>query len=294
MNQPLIDASQPLFSPAPSTRIASGGKQAATLAARWAPKLLSGAAASWFAVAVAGQLIFVAYIIAFYGGVALAGNPEEWNKVLPHGWESGNTLGNLLVSTHLLFAVLIIVGGALQLTPAVRRRWPRFHRMNGRIYMLSALIMSLGGLVMLWTRNAVGDLPQHLALSFNAVLILLCASMALRFALVRDIARHRPWAIRLFLVVSGVWFFRVGLMFWVIANQGPVGFDPATFTGPALNAIGLGQTLVPLAIAELYFRAKRSATPMPKLLTAGVLGLCVLLTAGGVAAASMAMWLPRL
>ena len=46
---------------------------------------------------------------------------------------------------------------------------------------------------------------------------------------------HRRWAIRLFLAVSGVWFFRVGLMFWIGANQGAVGFDPASFTGPALS-----------------------------------------------------------
>ena len=65
---------------------------------------------------------------------------------------------------------------------------------------------------MLWTRNAVGDLPQHLALSFNAVLILLCAGFTLRYAIARRIDQHRRWAIRLFLVVSGVWFFRIALI----------------------------------------------------------------------------------
>ena len=48
---------------------------------------------------------------------------------------------------------------------------------------------------------------------------------------------HREWAIRLFLVVSGVWFFRVFLMLWLTINQGPAGFDIETFQGPALKYI---------------------------------------------------------
>ncbi len=261
---------------------------------RAAPKLLQHAASSWFVVAVAGQLLFVIYIIGFYGGALLAGRPEDWNQVLPHGWDPASPWGNALVAAHLLFAVLIILGGALQLVPRIRQRWPRLHHWNGRIYLSAALIMSVGGLIMLWTRNAVGDLPQHLALSFNAVLILVCAGFTLRYAIARRIDQHRRWAIRLFLVVSGVWFFRIALMGWIIANQGPVGFDPRSFTGPALNLIGIGQTLLPLAVAELYFRAQRSRTVAPKLAIAALLGVCTLLTAGGVASAGMAMWLPRL
>ncbi len=38
--------------------------------------------------------------------------------------------------------------------------------------------------------------------------------MALRYALARNIDAHKRWAVRTFIVVSGVWFFRVGLMLW--------------------------------------------------------------------------------
>jgi len=262
--------------------------------ARWARQSLTAGATSWFAVAVLGQLMFVIYILGFYGATALGGNPEAWNAVLPNGWEAGNWFGNTVVSLHLVFTVLIVAGGALQLTPMVRRHWPRFHRMNGRFYMVSAVIMSVGGLIMLWTGNAVGDLSQHIALSINALVILLCAAMTVRFAVQRRLDIHRRWAIRLFLAVSGVWFFRVGLMFWLVANQGPAGFDPETFTGPSLTFISFGQYLIPLAIAELYFRAQRSTSITQKLLTTSLLAISTLVTGAGVAAATMMMWLPRL
>ncbi len=43
---------------------------------------------------------------------------------------------------------------------------------------------------------------------------MICAAMALHYALARNIDAHKRWALRTFIVVSGVWFFRVGLMLW--------------------------------------------------------------------------------
>ena len=215
-------------------------------------------AASWFVVAVFGQLMFVMYVIGFYGTAAARGEFESWNKVLPHGYVAGDTAGNVIVSLHLLFAVIITVGGALQLLPKLRQIAPAFHRWNGRVYVFSALIMAVGGIIMVLTRGGVGGLSQHIAIIINGLLIIVCALMAYRFARARRFDLHRRWALRLFLVVSGVWFFRIGLMFWIVVNQGPVGFDPETFRGPALTILAFAQYLVPLLMLELYFRAQAS------------------------------------
>ena len=123
------------------TTVAIGAGASANRASR----ALKGAAVSWFTVAVLGQWMFVAYVIGFYGSAAIRGRFEEWNKVLPHGYVAGDTVGNLVVSLHLLFAVVVIVGGALQLLPQVRRIAPAFHRWNGRVYLSSVLLMSVGG-----------------------------------------------------------------------------------------------------------------------------------------------------
>jgi hypothetical protein len=260
---------------------------------RFASIALNAVATSWFVVAVLGQLLFVLYVVGFYGRAAAQGQFEKWNKVLPHGFVAGDTLGNVVVSVHLLVAVLIIVGGALQLLPVLRQRWPAVHRWNGRLYMLFAVLMSVGGLVMVATHDGIGDRSQHIAISLNAVLILVCAAMALRHALARRIDLHRRWALRLFLAVSGVWFFRIGLMFWIVVNQGPVGFDPESFTGPFLTFLAFAQYLLPLAVLQLYFHAQNRSAGARLAMAAG-LGVLTLMTAAGIAAASMIMWLPRL
>jgi hypothetical protein len=100
--------------------------------------------------------------------------------------------------------------------------------------------------------------------------------------------------LRLFLAVSGVWFFRVGLMFWIVANQGPVGFDPKTFTGPFLTFLAFAQYLLPLALLELYFRAEASTATYRRLAMAAALAVVTLAIAVGIVAAARILWLPHL
>lgn len=255
---------------------------------------LSAAVQLWFAVAVAGQLLFAYYVAAFYGGAAVQGNPARWNDVAPHGYVAGETAGNAAFGFHVLAAVVMTVGGALQLIPQVRRHAPVFHRWNGRVYVLLAVLSSLIGLYMVWGRGTVGGLMQHIGVSVNAVLILLCAFQAVRHARIRNLATHRRWALRLFLVVGGVWFFRVGLMFWLLVNQAPVGFDPKTFEGPFLSFLSFAQFLFPLAVLELYLRARDLGGALARAaMAAGLLALTAAMGAGIFAAALM-MWLPRI
>jgi len=262
---------------------------------RRAGSTLRAAAAFWFAVTALGQLIFATYIAGFYGRSIVAGQPQRWNQVMPHGYVAGDTYFNLVLGLHLAFAFVITVGGLLQLIPALRRRVPALHRWTGRAYLVAAAVMSLGGLSMVWGRGAVGDLSQHIAISLNALLILGCAATAWRQARARRFDLHRRWALRLFLAVSGVWFFRVGLMAWIVANQGPAGFDEKTFAGPFLTALAFGVYVVlPLGVLELYFRAQRSGRPRAQYAMAGGLALLTLLMGVGIAAATAFMWLPKL
>lgn len=249
----------------------------------------------WFAVAAIGQLIFAAYVAGLYGRATVTGQPELWNKVMPHGYVAGDTFFNFVLGLHLSFAFVITVGGLLQLLPPIRRALPAFHRWTGRAYLFAAALMSVGGLVMVWGRGAVGDLSQHVAISLNALLILGCAAMAWRHARARRYDLHRPWALRLFLAVSGVWFFRVGLMFWIVVNQGPVGFDPKSFSGPALTVLAFAVYAIgPLGLLELYLRAQKSRSGRLQYAAAVVFALVTLVMGVGVTAAAAFMWLPRL
>ena len=192
-------------------------------------------------------------------------------SVGPTGYVPGVTRGNWAVVMHVASAAILMLAGALQLVPQVRSRFPVFHRWNGRVYMLTALILSMAGLYMTWIRGSVGDVTQHLGSTLNAVLIWLFGAMALRYALARDFRTHRRWALRLFLVVSASWFIRIMLFLSFLVFKGPIGFDPATFTGPFLTFLTFGQYLIPLAVLELYFRAQDHHGALRRMAMAGLL-----------------------
>ena len=203
---------------------------------------LSAAARFWFAVMVAGQLVFATAVAAFYGRSAIRGDFNAWNRTMTHGYVSGEPLGNAAVAVHLAGAVVIILGGAIQLLPGLRKQAPAVHRWNGRAYLAAAVVTSVAGLIMIWTRGTVGDVGAHLGQSLDGVLILVFAALALRAALARDFRAHARWAMRLYLVVSAALFIRAGLILGV----------PLRF----FTLMSFGQYLVPLAMLELYWRAR--------------------------------------
>ena len=259
-----------------------------------ADRALKATARFWFVVAVAGQLLFAFTVASFYGRTAARGDLQSWNRFMLHGHVAGDAVGNFAVALHLMSAVIMILAGALQFVPQVRNRFPEFHRWNGRIYILTALTLSIAGLYMHWVRGSFGDLSQRLGGTLNAVLILVCAAMALRYAVARDFKTHRRWALRLFLVVSAAWFYRLAFFLSILLFQRPVGFDPNTFEGPFLTFMAFASFLFPLAVVELYFRAQdRTGAPRRFAMAAGLLFLTVTMGAG-IFAVTAIVWLPSI
>lgn len=269
-----------------------GHAGAANAPPHFSSRALNAAAKSWFVVAVSGQMIFLSYIIAYYLRSAVQGDFGAWNKLLVSGHIAGDAANNAAIISHIFIAAFVTLAGPLQLIPAIRARFPTFHRWTGRLYLVTAVVASIAGLFLVWARQPSGSFLQHVAISVNALLIIGAAWFVVRHAMARQLATHRRWALRLFLLVSGSWFFRVGLMFWIAINGGPVGFDPKTFLGPALEVISFLQFLLPLAVLELYFRAKASPSPAFRMSTAGTLFLMTAAMGLGILVASKGMWLP--
>jgi len=249
------------------------------------------AARSWFVVTVVGQLFFAFAIASFYTLTALRGDYHGWN--FTHGFVPGVTKGNWAVVMHLASAAAIMLAGAAQLVPQVRNRFPVFHHWNGRIYMLAVVTLSAAGLYMTWFRGSVGDLPQHLGGTLNAILMWLFAALALRYALARDFKTHRRWALRLFLAVSGSWFYRIGFFLAIVLNKGPFGFDPATFTGPFPTFMSFANYLFPLAVLEVYFLAQDRPGALRRMATAGLLFVLTLGMIAGLFAVTLSIWVPQ-
>jgi uncharacterized membrane protein len=255
---------------------------------------LRWAAQFWFAVTAIGMWIFVLYVARYYAPLLFAHGPVGLAEAhLPNGYVEGDPTGNVAMLAHLLLAILIIGGGPLQLIPWIRGRLPRFHRINGRIYVATAALSALAGLYMVWTRGTVGGPALKIGISLDGLLILLFAVQTVRYAVARDIATHRRWALRLFLVTSAVWFYRVGLMGWMMTTKG-IGVDMKTFSGPFLDILAYAQYLLPLAVMEIYFRAKQSFGAGGRYTVASTLFVLTLLEAVGIFAATMVLWLPRL
>jgi hypothetical protein len=286
-----VERSQLVYEGMSLAEPASPGR--ATLAGKAA---LNAAAAFWFLAAVIGQWTFVVYIVSFYGGAIVQGDFGRWGKFLTHGLIPGDTMGNLALATHLSLAAVITAGGPLQLIPQIRTRVPAFHRWLGRAYLLTAFVISISALYLLWIRNErrAGDLVQHLGVSLDAILIMFCGAMALRYALARKFDVHRRWAMRLFLVVSGVWFFRVGVFFSLVVNQGPVGFDPDTFQGPFLDFMSFAESLLPLAVLEIYLRARDRAGASGRIAMAAGLFILTVAMGVGIFGVFMESWLPNI
>jgi hypothetical protein len=253
---------------------------------------LRTAARFWFVVFVATQLIFVVYVIAFYGGSAIRGDLQAWNRVIPQGYTNGHTMSNAAVAVHLLVAVGIMAGGPLQLIPQIRQRAPRFHRWNGRLYAVALFVISVTGLQMIWSR-AGASVAQYVGTSVHAVLIMTFAVLAVRYAVARDLRTHRRWALRLFMVVNAGLFFRIGLLQWIFLYKGPAGFDPKTFAGPFLSFWSLADYLLPLVILEIYLYARDRSSISSRFATATALLVLTVAMGIGISAATTAMWVPR-
>ena len=256
-----------------------------------ADKALKAAARFWFVVTVLGQLALAFTVASFYALTALRGDYHKWN--FTNGYVPGFSMGNTAVLMHVASAVIIMLAGAVQLVPQIRNRFPIFHRWNGRIYLLTAVTLSVAGLYMTWIRGSVGDLSVHLGSTLNAVLIWLCGGMALRYALARDFTTHRRWALRFFLVVSASWFFRIGFFLSLLIFKGPFGFDPATFRGPFLTFMTFAQYLIPLAVLEIYLRAQDRPGALRRMAMAANLFVLTLVMVAGLFAVAMAQWVPQ-
>lgn len=253
---------------------------------------LGAAARLWCGVAVAGQAAFIGFILLFYGVRTATGNLAGWNdKPLIEGYVAGDRVGNGMFALHVLLASLVTLCGLVQLSPGMRRRWPALHRWSGRAFILAGGVAALSGAWLTLVRGSYLSTVSAAAVVLNGVLILAFAGLAWRAALQRRFEAHRRWALRTFMVISGVWFLRVGLMGWVLLNQGPRGMTD-DMSGPADVVLTFGSYLIPLAVLEVYLRAQGSERRAAKIAAAAVVTAAAAFTAIGVMGTILVLWGP--
>lgn len=255
--------------------------------------LLKIAVRFWMLIAIIGLLLFTYYIIGFYGGAAIEGKFELWSEATLKGFVKDDIVGNVMFGLHVFMAAIISFGGIIQIIPQLRKRSLRLHRINGRVYLITAFLISFGGFYLVWVRESFINTWGSIAVTLNGLLIIYFGAKTWIAARAKNAKTHRRWALRTFIVASGVWFFRIGFMAWIVINQGPLG-STNNLDGPFDKVWAYGNYLLPLAILELYLYTSRKNNTAKNYLMAGLLLIFALIMAIGIFGAFNFMWKPYL
>ena len=161
-------------------------------------------------------------------------------KLLAAGWE---------VPTHFYASGVALLLIPLQLSKRVRQRFLSLHRFTGLVYALAVLAGGVAGLVM--ASNATGGLVAKAGFTCLAVLWLSTTSLAIWYAINRDIRRHKIWIYRSMALTSGAITLRVFLGVGLGVFQLPflTVYVPTSWLSWMLN----------LAICEFVLRRQRLA-----------------------------------
>ncbi|WP_026375286.1 DUF2306 domain-containing protein [Aestuariibacter salexigens] len=255
---------------------------------------LSGSVKVWVSAVLIGQWMFGFYILAQFTMPWLMGQLDESQfSHMIRGYKNGESFNNFVLLLHVIPVMVISMSATLQLVPFIRNRYRTFHRWNGRVFLIVGFFGAVSGLYMTWgIGSRLSDIGA-LGVTLNGLLIPVFVYFAWRTAVYKKFAEHRRYAVHAFILINGVWSVRLYLMAWFMLNQGPLG-NTRQIDGPADIAISFASYLLPMAIAELVFRAEKARSS--KMILAAAVGVtCMaLLTMLGVFAASSMMWIPRI
>ncbi len=151
---------------------------------------------------------------------------------------------------HVVAAVCFGVIGPLQFVRALRHRFGALHRLLGRVFVLSGVVLGVSGLALLLQ---VAHVRTPLAEVARAVFgLALLASLALSMAAIRgrDFQRHRAWIVRAYAIGMGSG--AIALVFfpiYLVVGQAPDGL--------ASDIVFIGSWGVTIVLAELILRRPR-------------------------------------
>lgn len=239
------------------------------------------------------SLLFGLYILVFYALALVTDDLARWNTTLPRLHVEGEHAGNFGIGAHFAGGGLLLVLGSIQFVPALRQRAPLVHRLLGRVYVLSALFASVGGLVFIAVRGTIGEAFMDVGFGLYGALMLVAAIQTLRHAIARRLDLHRAWAVRLYALAIGSWLYRMDYAFWFLVADG-VGHN-ATFTGPFDRFMDFAFYVPALIVAEVYLRARPGTLPSwARLLSTGVLWVATAYVVVATAYFASELWIPRM
>jgi uncharacterized membrane protein len=143
--------------------------------------------------AVFSVIAIMTIYVLFYNERFLV-EPENpvWQRYEPIKW---------WLLPHGIAGALVLLIAPLQFSGRLRRRFPRLHRLGGRLYVAGVVILAPLGAYIQYFQERLGAPRSFTVLGVvDAALLLATTLIALVFAYKRKIAQHRQWMIRSYAV----------------------------------------------------------------------------------------------
>ncbi len=110
---------------------------------------------------------------------------------------------------HIIGGGLCLSIGALQFHQGLRQKFPAFHRLIGKVYLICVLVGGIAGFLMAFGAN--GGPVAKFGFGMLAIVWLYSGAMAYASIRRRDIKQHQEWMIRNFSLTFGAVMLRIHL-----------------------------------------------------------------------------------
>jgi uncharacterized membrane protein len=128
------------------------------------------------------------------------------------------------VVLHIIGASLFSILGAFQFSAGLRRRYPQWHRVGGRVVAASGVVTALSGLWMTMVYPIPAELQGDLLCGVRELVsigMLASITTAILAVMQREIATHRAWMIRAYALGQGAGMQVVVLLPWMLLRGAP-------------------------------------------------------------------------
>ena len=149
--------------------------------------------------------------------------------------------------SHVLAGAAFGIIGPVQFVRALRHRFGALHRVLGRIFVLSGVILGLSSLSLLAQVVSQRTPLVDIARGLFGLALLIALALAMAAIKNRDFLRHRAWAIRAYAIGMGLG--AVALVFfpiYIITGQPP--------SGMAADILFVSSWALTIAFAEVVIR----------------------------------------
>jgi uncharacterized membrane protein len=136
--------------------------------------------------------LMMAYVLRHNESFLIHPNDPVWHHYHPFRW---------WLLPHGIAGACALLLGPLQFSDRLRQRFTKFHRVAGRIYVASALILAPLGAYIQYFQERMGA-PRSFSVAglVDAILLIVTTGIAFAFILNGKVQQHRQWMTRSFAV----------------------------------------------------------------------------------------------